>query len=69
MKGHQNADPNLSSRSKRRGNNVRRWTAAGGMVKKSMSIRVIEKKEVRGDDPIKYLFPLKVSSALESYRG
>ena len=33
---------------------VRRGASAREMIKKSTSIRVIEEKEVRGDDPIKY---------------
>ena len=39
---------------------VRKGVFAGGTIKKSRSIRVINQKEVGIDDPIEYFFPMRV---------
>ena len=35
----------------------------------SRYVRVIEEKEVRGDDPIEYFLPIKSEVSFESQRG
>ena len=42
--------------------NVRREVTASGAMEKGGCVRVIEKEEVTGDDPVKYFFPTGVGS-------
>ena len=39
---------------------VRRGSPAGGTVKNSRGVRVIDMKDVAGDNPIEYLLPNRV---------
>ena len=49
--------------------NVRGRATARGVMKKGRYARVIEGKEVRGDDLIEYLLLTEVGSTFESHRG
>ena len=60
----QSPSPEAPPRSKRGGSkgHVRRGATARGAMKKSWRVRVIETKEVRGDNAIEYFLPTEVRS-------
>ena len=68
--GDQSPSPEAPSRSKRERSkgDVKRGETARGAMEKSWHVRIIERKKIRGDDPIKYFLPAGTEVLFESHR-
>ena len=60
--GNQNPRPKVLLRSERKGSDgdVRRGATVRGVMEKSWSVGVVERKKVRSHDPIDYFLPTRV---------
>ena len=71
--GDQNPGPEAPPRNRREGSKgkVRGGATTRGAVKKSRCVRIIEREEVRRDDPAKYFVPMGNGSTIpfEYQRG